>query len=102
MCLDAEDAVERGVVKHMDCLMSVTWYKPEERAREDHSQMECMVQITGYGAGCTEKEISDIYGNKRRSGGGKIRELFMDPDNLCATITFESSTGSVFIWCAFT
>ena len=56
-----------------------------------------MIKVTNIPPNTSEVALEFFFENRRRSGGGDIKELKYDPDTKSAVITFEDPEGEISI-----
>ena len=68
---------------------------PEEgNGTAPHSNQQCTIEVAGLPDGATEDLVLNYFENTKRSKGGPVTNIVMNPELQTCQVTFESPDGT--------
>lgn len=58
-----------------------------------HTNQQCTIEVTGLPDGATEDMVMNYFENAKRSKGGPVSNVAMNPELKTCQVTFESPDG---------
>ena len=90
---DAANVVEHETVSFQGRELTISWPRSPIVGSAEVVEDSCKVKVTGLPHACDEDLLVMFFENKKRSGGGEVKELEMMHSLEEALITFVDSQG---------